>query len=327
MKNKLNKIIYRPSFFIFLWLIFISSPFFSFFRIRFLTEVGRGLIIVRGLSSFIYYFPVVISFVDLVFLILWLKDFFNKKLSWEKQKTLVGLSLISLIFLITSSLLINSEYGSFPNYLYSNYGFTVAQLELMSFVAAFQILSSVFFLAYHYNLSARGKQGVGTKLISSLNIGAFYLSVVGFFCLILLSASTFSRLPFIIKEEKMGYESKFGVQYKYLELLAQHVPNDATVLLPPQDEKWPAIGNQPVVRYFLYPRDLVSGLLLNNQKLADGVKEAYFVEITPDIESTHWPTINLSTNQIIFDEKSIVSYRNIDLIFKSDEGKVFKIIF
>jgi hypothetical protein len=143
----------------------------------------------------------------------------------------------------------------------------------------------------------------------------------------ILSLSPLVSRARLLGEVKGGFEGRVGVHYKYIIRLEKNSPTDAAIIHPPQGEKWPAIGNQPVLRYFLYPRTLISGALFNNQDFARQFETAYFVEIDPWSDSTHWPKIDTENKVVIFDEQTEIKYKKIEVVFKSDDGSVYKVYF
>jgi hypothetical protein len=132
--------------------------------------------------------------------------------------------------------------------------------------------------------------------------------------------------PILKRGSNEGYEGKVGVDYKYIKLLSENSPEDAIVIHPPQGNKWPAIGNQPVLRYFLFPRTLVSGALISKQKFVESLGEAFFVVIDPGGER-EWPLIDYKNKTLIFNEFDYIKYKKLLLIYGNDVSKVYKINF
>lgn len=284
---------------------------------------------IRGFSTFLYYFPFIISLVVFLVLLYWFKEFIDKKFSPAHKKTLAGLSFLSILFLVISRLLLDTEYNNYPNFLYEHFGITVSQLEFMSFIAALELLVFVSVLVYGltFRMNRVGRWKDQTLNTPKLEKASFFLAIAGFSGLLILSAYTFLNWTLLSGEEKGGYETRIGRHYQYLVLLKEHTPIDAQIILPPQGDKWPAIGNQPVARYFLYPRILISGGLLNNQAFAETIKDAYFIEIDPLLVTTHWPIIEDVEKKLIFDEKTEIIYENLETVYESNEGKVYRAFF
>src|SRR3990170_2329783 len=247
MRQKLLHAIYEPVVLILLWLSFLLSPLLSVFRLYFVVKSDILNIHIVGLSTLFLYFPFFISSAVLIILIFWFRRFIDKKISETHKKTLRFLSISSVVFLVIARGLLVLEQKNYPNFLYEHFGLTVPQMELMSFVAALELIVFLFMLLYNrsFKLTKQNRQGRATG---------------------------------------------------------------------------PAIGNQPVLRYFLFPRTLISGALLDNQEFAQQIGIAYFVEIDPLSHLTHWPKIDERNKTIIFDERTEIKYKTIETVFKSDEG-------
>ena len=329
MRIKFSEITLKPILLISLWLIFFLSPLLSVFRFYFVVNNNFLGFYIKGFSSLLLYFPFFISVLVFLNLVLWFSEFIDNKLFTVHKKTLAILSLLNIVFLVAAGSLRNLEYRNYPNFLYGHFGITVSQLEFMSFVAALELIMFLFILAYDLAFKIRGATKWRSNIVATANTekASLFLAVAGFSGLVILSGYTFLNLPLMIKQEKRGYDAKVGIVYKYLVLLSDHTPKNAKVIHPPQGEKWSAIGNQPLIRYFLYPRVLISGALLNNLEFAKTIADAYFPEIDPTIDSTHWPKIDTINRTIIFDEKSEIRYKKLETIFESEEGRVFRVLF
>lgn len=326
MKKILN-FFARPYVLIALWVIFLITPFLSSFRLNYVVEKNLFGLHKVGASSFILYFPFLISGLIFFTLIVWLSAYFNEKLSSNHRRALKFLSLLSAIFLLCSRLLLIQEENSYPNFLYARYGITFSQLELMSFISALQLLFFLCILLYDFAIDIKKVVRVDVKRASYLEKSSLLLALFGLSCLTMLGVYAVSNLPFTLRDEKKGYESKAGVHYKYIKLMAEHIPEKAKVIHPPQGEKWPAIGNQPLIRFFLFPRTLISGALMNGPELAAEISEAYFTEIDPQDGPSHWPEIYLKDKSIVFDESTKINYKSLKVVFESQEGRVFKVNF
>ena len=328
MKEKILRLIHEPSILVFLWFAFLLSPLLSFFRFYFMVKNDILKIHITSLSTLFLYFPFFISTVVFFILIFWFKRFIDKKASGAHQKTLVFLSISSVVFLVIARSLLVLEQRNYPNFLYGHFGLTVSQLETMSFVAALELFVFLFMLAYNrtFKLSKQNRLERNNGR-AQMEIYSLILALVGLSGLIILSIYPFVNWSRLYGEVKGGFESRVGVHYKYIVLLAENTPTDVKIIHPPQGEKWPAIGNQPVLRYFLYPRVLISGALLDNQEFAMEIGSAYFVEIDTFSGLTHWPKIDERSKTIIFDESTEIKYKAIDTVFKSDEGSVYLVYF
>lgn len=327
MKEKILRIIYSHVLLVLLWLTFLLSPLLSVFRLYFVVNKDFQNFRIIGLSTLLYYFPFFISSIVLLIIVLWFKRFIDKKISVLQRKTLIFLSISSVTFLILARFLLALEERNYPNFLYGHFGLTVPQLELMSFVTALELFVFLFMLVYNRSFKLLRQKSQGASGLARREGYSFLLALTGLSGLIILSLSPFVSWTRLLGEVKGGFESRMGVHYKYIVLLKENSPEDVKVIHPPQGEKWPAIGNQPVLRYFLFPRELISGALLDNQELAEQIKVAYFVEIDPLSDSTHWPIFHEESRVIIFDEKTEIKYERLDAVLKTEDGSVYQVYF
>lgn len=329
MINKITNLISNPTTLLVLWLGFLLSPLLSWVRLFYIVGESGYKFHVRGASTLLFYAPYFLALCALMILLFWFKELIAKGLSTIRKKTLGILSLFSLGFILIAKYLMEMEYNSYPNFLYQYSGITVAQLELMSFVAGFQLLLFLITLVYESSFKP------GTKRLPKKNQtnhsfrtrASLMMAFVGISGLLALSAQTLLNWTLLLGEESGGYETRIGKHYKYIVLLSEHPPTDSLVIHPPQGDRWPAIGNQPVLRYFLYPRTLVSGALLNDQEDMEKIKVGYFTEVPATSGDAIWPIIIDSNKSIIFDGENEIKYKSLEEIFTSDEGKVFKVVF
>lgn len=324
MINKIFKPILNPTSLLSFWVLFLASPIFSYIRLRYI--VNKNLFAFRtGLTTAFYYFPVFLSCLALVVLFTWFVAFMKGRMTKRHERTYFLISILSLIFLVAVSILLDREAATYPNYIYSHYGITIQQLQLMYFISALEL--TTFLASYTYFLSRRANsRWKFAHQLSSSEISAF-LSLIGVLSLLIFSVTTFSTASTALVDARQGFEGRFGVDYKYVEVLANHTGNGVVIIHPPQGEKWPAIGNQPLLRYFLHPRVLVSGALVSEQNFADVTGEAYFVGIEPDVHRPPWPLVDASNKTIVFDERAEIKYQRLEVVFDSNMIKVFKIIF
>lgn len=326
--KKIQKMLRKPIFLFCLWISFLLSPLLGIFRMRYLLNRDIFGIHIKGLSTFIYYFPFLISFIVLIVLIIWFREFIDKKFTVAHKRMLFLLSILTLVFLMISSYLINLQYNNYPNYLYEHYGITFSHLRTMTFVASLELLT--FMVVFIYTLKNRvGKVAFKTEPIigSGSEKASLFIAIIGFLSMMILSFQPIFSWPNLLSEARGGYEKKVGAHYKYINALEQCVPIDGLVIHPPQGDNWPAIGNQPVLRYFLYPRTLVSGALLENQDFALSLRQAYFVEMEDITSPSHWPEIDMKANAIIFDEINSIKYTELDVYCDQEGIKVFSVIF
>jgi len=324
-------ILSSPRIMIISWICFIIAPSLGIIRLQILNSNSLRVFRVSGLSTILFYVPFVISAFVLSIMLFWFREFSRGKLKQSHQKSFSFISILTIVFLFVSQYLINLEFKFYPNYLYQHYGITIAQLKLMSFIAALQIMIFLAFLVYRSTYDKAKKllsYNPGNKKgeVDTLNNASFFVSLVGILSLFILSGGTLLNWNVLMSESKEGYEGKVGIDYKYIKLIVDNTSSDVMVIHPPQGDKWPAIGNQPVLRYFLYPRTLVSGTLVEDQKYVENIDGSYFVLIDPN-GNREWPVINFEKKSIAFNESSFVNYKSLDMIFSNEVSKIYKIKF
>lgn len=111
--------------------------------------------------------------------------------------------------------------------------------------------------------------------------------------------------PFASSKEKM--EMSFGKQfYDYVDFVKANTPENSRILIPPQGFPWPQTGNAAYMRYFLYPRTLMSGKEF--EPGVDLIKEKYdYVLIawgeSKDLQfgfTNGWPKFNVKAESVTY---------------------------
>ena len=271
------------------------------------------------LLSFSYkvYKPIFLLF-SLVIIVAWIKRFIDEKVSREHTVALIVVALTSAIVNFIAGWLLDFDIYYYPNYLYSTYGVRPEDLRFISTAnyIVFGLIAGLIFVVVSRTL----KKGIAGVWITDINI---VLTTLGIVILLLLSLYPFSNIRTLLRIPKGDYETKIGWRYVYIESLSNIVPEDAKIIHPPQGSKWPEVGNQPIIRYFLFPRILISGALINDQAFVEEIGEAYF----PYVTEPPWPEINRAKKTIIFNEEDKVTYEELETISDKVDIVIYKIIF
>ena len=106
---------------------------------------------------------------------------------------------------------------------------------------------------------------------------------------------------------------KYGYYYDYINFVKQIVPENSSILLPPQENPWQNEGNQRLSRYFLYPRTIYSA---HESNLPEDISYIVIAWGSPDFspkngKSYGWPKERIEASKIYiynFDTKSITEY-------------------
>jgi hypothetical protein len=225
--------------------------------------------------------------------------FFNK----DKHEPLIDLLinlLILLLFVTTVAVFILGylEEVNFPNYVFS-----VFHVHYHNIPA---LVSYVFYLLFLLLIKNETKTLLIEKKLSlKLTSAVFFLLSV---YLVNNSNQTLSLIerkvitilvkPNITYNEKMSKE--WGFFYNYMLFVRENTPSDAIVHLPPKLDPWQLTGNIGLVRYFLYPRQLVNTsdpFSLSNKKFDYLlISKGFFTQAG---ESGHgWPKIPIEADKI-----------------------------
>ena len=330
LRTKISKIILHPRSLLILWIVFVCSPLLSFFRRYFLVSGGNYYIQIKGASTLIYYFPIIISILTLIVLFCWFRNIAIKGFDSKYLKTIYSISFSSFIVLIAIQYLLNMERQQYPNFLYTYYGLTIQQLETMFFVASMQLMIFIIFVfleVFQRDRPKLYKRGIEKSKIGYIYNKTIVFTVIGISGALFMSIKTVFNWSNLYEQEKGNYETRVGSHYMYMNALEKCTSENISVIHPPQGDKWPAIGNQPVLRYFLFPRRLISGALFTNQDFASRVNHAYFAEIDPESSYSSWPLIIYREKHIIFDERTKIRYQMLDKQTCNDGVNIFSVKF
>ncbi len=209
---------------------------------------------------------------------------------------------VTLLFFVTTTV----DLIKYPNYIFSTLHLQPQNLIYPVF------LSLYLFLLNHFKT-----EGFDSPLFFKDTFSKVRGSFVGSF-IVLLSLGHYTIyntsevlkivLPntlYIAKNLNADYEKKmrkkWGFFYDYMLFIERHTDEDSTIVLPPQELPWLSIGNGGLVRYFLYPRKLISGDYesLPNDSF-DHILVARGSWPIEDEERYGWPKIPVDADKIIY---------------------------
>lgn len=128
-------------------------------------------------------------------------------------------------------------------------------------------------------------------------------------------------------DEKM--RARWGEFYDYMLLIKENTPEDAVVYHPPQVKPWEFEGNQVLLRYFLYPRALVSGSIAASDYEGPEITHILIVwgRRSPGIEGLEfgWPKEEVEASRIVImgeDYQGPHVYIPGDDVFKEKRGLI-----
>ena len=212
-----------------------------------------------------------------------------------KNATLTFIAFSFLIYILLGTV----EYAKYPNFVFSTY-----HLHYSVLVSITAVFFAWFMLLVLTDLKSTKKN----ILLNS--ISAFLLS---YYCFVNFSSSlslidrNFSyALANPVTDYNQKMEKYWGGVYSFIAFVKQETPEDSSIVLPDINAGG-FTGNPGMVRYFLYPRKLVS-FESNNIPNAD------FLIATPGNELGEgnykfWPEVNIETEWVkYFDvEKKLVA--------------------
>lgn len=182
-------------------------------------------------------------------------------------------SALALITIVSSFSLEIIERIKYPNYVYSNFHIYIPALVGFSYIQLFVFVCGVYFLFGKFFRWIKPE-----SILSWNNIIIFLLIATVY--------GTVVKLPSFASDEYIQQRNNYSmksldIRYRTTDLpqlsrqllfIRSKTPDDAVIIHPPQSVDFPDVGNQVLLRYYLYPRTLVTYKLLN-QYLNDKSKE------------------------------------------------------
>ncbi len=162
------------------------------------------------------------------------------------------------IFFLSLFLLGYLEEANYPNYVFSKFHIDFLNIPLL--------ISYNFYLLLIILL----KQEMDFKKLKIKSVTSRIILGTTFFLLSLYLINNISSVLSLVKRNvsyslsntKATYDEKMiekmGFFYEYMQFIKAHTPEDAVIHKPPKLDPWHMTGNAGLVRYFLYPRKLVS---------------------------------------------------------------------
>lgn len=214
--------------------------------------------------------------------------------------------LIIVPLLLIQYLFISLDMYYYPNYVYSKFHLNTSNVQL---IVSFNILILFLQLAQH---SQKVAQFIWSRVAHKGTVNIIFIGAVAFFFFpnsqqilewmyeagirIVRTASLSWEDRFIYLN---GGEASTGWVLHYTQFVNHHVPKDATIFIPPQKEAWQMEGNLYYIRWYLYPRQLVTSQDLD----APIPEEANYVLIDdgawPGMTEYGWPRIFIPAEKIV----------------------------
>lgn len=295
--------------------------------VRFSSLLGRSML---GIAVVVYYTGL---FILVIYIFLRLtkidksKSFFIEKLVFFYNP---------IIFLFILFFLQVLELSNYPNYVFSRLNIN---LDALTTFVLYNMILGFFYIPVSFPnykgekfiqifISKLKKESISKVVIIVtiviLTIGTLFLasikSVGTFLNEALNSVSALAKISY--SYDRLMYE-KYGKTYRQMVFIKNHLKEDDVLIHPPQDDIWPALGNQPFLRFFLYPRILVSGDVVKNFLSINRSRSNVYILYTTNSEE-HWPIVDTRNKVISFPNINqrdgySIDYNNIILI-KGDEN-------
>ena len=323
--KKLLKLLFHPLSLPLIWAMYIFTTFFGMVRYSYIVKFGGGERILRLLLSGVWYSSTVFLIIFLTTLALWVKRYLEKGISVKSKISFAVVGIFSVVMFIVSNVLLRLEDINYPNYVYSRFGLSQYNVELVNIVS---LLVSLFLAGFVFYENERRSRSTVVSKHKGIDFHRSPEKIIALLFLMILL--WYALVPFLKRKDDLSYltlsyEMQFE-DYWYIKEL-RSVPEDAKVILPVQSYEWPAISNPPIVRYFLYPRVLISSLYITDQERANSLGEAYFIGLKREKNGFLWPSIDKEKNKIMFKEDATLTYRKLILFSTRDAIIVYKIVF
>lgn len=167
--------------------------------------------------------------------------------------------LFLLLFVPLSALLIYLEKAIYPNFIYSTLHIHPAVLNE---VLIYLLMIWIFYPRKEIKKFSLSEIAI---IFSNKILILILLSYIFLNNLAETTAIISKDFTFITKHANATYDEKMREKvteefYNYVQFVKNYTPDDATILIPPQNFPWPQTGNIPYMRYFLYPRKLTNSV-------------------------------------------------------------------
>lgn len=138
------------------------------------------------------------------------------------------------------------EKVKYPNYIFSHF-----HLHPFLFLISVILMTVIFLL----NNNER-------KSHILLHVTLFFILVQ--YAIVDFNSVKKAQPLFILKNSGLSHDQKMEISiekvpYDYAMFVKNFIPEDSTILIPPQGYPWPQTGNVAYLRYFTYPRKLING--------------------------------------------------------------------
>lgn len=182
---------------------------------------------------------------------------------FEKHPLLVHVltinKLFTPVFIFLSFLFKTQEERNYPNYTFSHYH---VHPEHFRYFTVFNITLTILYFVFASKSLAKLRKKISLKDLTSLFLILVLVLWIALPGSIGILSGVSNQIRFVSKHPNITYsgklEIKLGPTYRFIHFVEEHTPKDSVVAVPPQENPWLTIGNVGYVRYFLYPRTIIS---------------------------------------------------------------------
>jgi hypothetical protein len=262
-----------------------------------------------------------LGIIFLFVLVAWVYIYIRGESTIKNKISFFIVGLTSVFTFFVSNGFVNQENVNFGNYLYSLYGITKQSFELLSNIS---LITTFLYGAFLFNefdslknkKKVNNKFGISNKMLMTIP----FLGILAWY-----SLQTLIKADDYLSYAKFTYEDAFE-NYKSIARLCEIVPENSAIIIPVQGIDWPDISNAPIVRYFLFPRMIVSSSDLTSQEKAAKLKEAYFISLNKG-NKLFWPIIDREKEVVYFAPNNPLGYSDLIVVNKENGMVIYKIIF
>ncbi len=311
--KKIINILLHPFIFLALWAVYLLSFFAGVMRYFYILNPETSFAILGKLANVFWHLSPVFVAIFILYLIFHIWNYIRSREIGKQRISFYIVGFFSIFAFFLANYLLFLELSNYSNYLYSTYGITKDSTFNLSSVSLITMI--VFFGFIYFDRNRRPKR----IIISNNKIASF---------LILTILIWYSHLSLVKISDYYWYvkftHSRLFENYESILELRDSVPVSGVVIIPPQISDWPDIGNAPIVRYFLFPRIIVSSSFLTGQEGTQTFNEMYFISLHK--KDLVWPVIDDKKHIINFG-KSDLLYSELEVVSGAKGEKVYKIIF
>lgn len=283
----------------------------------FVTAVSMALLLIESVTypgfilKHLFVNPNIIVMLNVIQISIYTFTKINTVTENKLQNLVFNLTYLLLpVFIIIYIILLSLETKNYPNYIYST-----IHLNLDSFFKALILVAIIVFFGVvnafrnSSNYFKATSKGFNSKIVKSKKAILILFTLLIVYQLIFSFADTTQVLLknniYILNNLNDDYDKKmfnsWHFFYMYMKFVSENTPLNAKIAIPPPVRPWLSEGNSVLVRYFLYPRYLIT---VENEN-GDNTEPEYYL-MTKGLwkayndEEYGWPRHEIIASEIIY---------------------------